>query len=183
MTAPSRVPTWRLLPLCVLAAACAARPTVPSETRASQGTVGCDRTSLSVVFISQVNEPQRAQVEASARRLNALLASQQFAEACSARAMNRTDGRSSAAVCHHVACAGQQDLKVGLFHDPDMPTLAFEKRGAVFLNAAKARAGTPSNLVHEFAHVLGYTHMTWWEWRREDSVPYALADVVEALEP
>lgn len=173
----------RLLPIGLLLVSCAAQPPVRSPAAFTRSaTVSCDATVLNVVFISHADAEQRTRMQDSARRLGALFSSASFAQACSARAMNRTAGRSSLDVCRHVACAGPQDLKVGLFRDPDMPTLAFEKRGAMFFNAAKADAGTPANLAHEFAHVLGYTHATWWEWRREDSVPYALADVIESLD-
>jgi hypothetical protein len=173
---------WPLLTVCVLLASCAARPPAGPGTPVASGTASCPPTTLRLSFISHADAQERARIEASAARLGRLLASARFVEACGARDMNRTGGRTSAAVCRHLACAGEQALKVGLYHDPAMPTLAFEKRGAVFLNAAKSRAGTPANLAHEFAHVLGYTHATWWGWRREGSVPYVVAEVIQALD-
>ncbi|MGH8519434.1 MAG: hypothetical protein ACREUE_18435, partial [Panacagrimonas sp.] len=147
---------WALVPVCLMTVACAIREPLRHEA------LRCEYTALNVVFISEPSAVQRANIEQSAGQLSALMSTPRFIEACAARPMNRTRGRSAAAVCRHLACAGPRDLKVGLYHDADMPTVAFEKRGAVFLNTARARAGRPSNLVHEFAHVLGYSHVTWW---------------------
>lgn len=180
----SRARAWSLVPVCLLAAACATRGPVrhTGTSTAGDDASRCEPTTLNVVLISNADTTQRANIERSARRLSALMSTSDFVEACAARPMNRTHGRSVASVCRHVACAGPKDLKIGLYHDADMPTVAFEKRGVVFLNAAKSRAGSPSNLAHEFAHVLGYSHVTWWGWWREDSVPYALADVIETID-
>ncbi len=180
----SRSRAWTLLPVCLLAAACATRGPVRHTGTSTAGDAAsrCKPTTLNVVLISNADATQRANIEHSARRLSTLMSTSDFVEACAARPMNRTRGRSVASVCRHVACAGPKDLKIGLYHDADMPTVAFEKRGVVFLNAAKSRAGSPSNLAHEFAHVLGYSHVTWWGWWREDSVPYALADVIETID-
>ena len=179
-----RARAWTLLPICLVAAACATRGPVRHAGASATGDDAsrCEPTTLNIVLISNADATQREKIEHAARRLSVLMSTPEFVEACAARPMNRTGGRSSASVCRQVACAGHQDLKIGLYHDAEMPTVAFEKRGVVFLNAAKSRAGSPSNLAHEFAHVLGYSHVTWWGWWREDSVPYALADVVETLD-
>ena len=143
---------------------------------------GCAATTLSLSFISDIDASFRSRVEDSAQRLTTMLSSPSFATHCREQSMNRRDGRSVEQVCQHLACAGPQELKIALYRDASMPTAAFEKRGAVFLNAAKPRAGEPGNLAHEFAHVLGYTHVSWWSWRREGSVPYVLGRIVDELD-
>jgi hypothetical protein len=139
----------------------------------------CDRTTVGLAFISDGPANAKARIEASARTLTGILASDAFAQACRAAEMNRTRGKSVADVCSQLACAGPQTLKIALYDDPDMRTVAFEKRDAVFINTAKDRAGTPQNLAHELAHALGYSHRTCWGWRRKQSVPYVLGRIVE----
>ena len=159
-------------------AACAA-----GGREATDANVACERTDIGIAFISEGERPDRDKVEASARQLTAILASDAFARRCEASTMNRTDGRTEREVCAHLACAGRQIVRVALYRDEDMGTIAFEKKGAVFVNAAKARAGTVGNLAHEFAHVLGYSHRSFWGFRRERSVPYVVGKLVEAAHP
>lgn len=142
----------------------------------------CDRTDVKVEFISAGDAAAMARVEASAKRLNTLLASPDFGRRCNASGMNRTEGRSVEAVCSQMICAGPLSMRVALYHDEQMKTLAFEKRGAVFINTAKSRAGTPANLAHEFAHVLGYSHQSFWGFSREGSVPYVLGRLVKGVD-
>lgn len=139
----------------------------PAEAR-------CEKTEVKIEFLSAGEETKRDSVEHAAQRLEAILASQEFGRSCRASSMNRTGGRSVEEVCWSVSCAGPQVIRVALFRDERMTTLAFEKKGAVFINVAKARAGTPGNLAHEFAHVLGYSHQSFWGISRKDAVPYVI---------
>lgn len=157
-------------------AACAS----PVPARASlEG--ACDSTQLSIAFISDGDAATREKVEGSARQVAAILTSGDFGQRCRASDMNRTGGRSVEEVCRHFACAGSQTIKVGLYDDPDMRAVAFEKSGAVFFNIAKRRAGSPANVAHEFAHVLGYSHRTHWGVRRNKSVPYVVGRLIEQI--
>ena len=95
--------------------------------------------------------------------------------------MNRTGGRSVEEVCEQLACAGEREIKIGIYADPSMKTFAFEKRGAVFINTAKRRGGKPGNLAHEFAHTLGYSHSSYWGILKKQSVPYVVGALVDQL--
>ncbi len=141
----------------------------------------CDSTRLNVAFVSDGDAATKEKVAESARRVAAILSSETFSQTCAASGMNRTGGRSVAEVCRHLACAGSQTIKVGLYADPDMRAVAFEKSGAVFFNIAKGRAGSPGNFAHEFAHVLGYSHVTYWGLRRKNSVPYVVGRLVAQM--
>lgn len=163
----------------LLLAACAS----PVSTRTS--VVGkedaCDSTRLNVAFVSDGDAATKEKVVESARHVEAILASETFRQACEATEMNRTQGQSVAEVCRQLACAGPRTIKVGLYSDAGMRALAFEKSGVVFFNIAKSRAGSPKNFAHEFAHVLGYSHVTYWGLRRKNSVPYVVGRIVAGM--
>jgi hypothetical protein len=160
-----------VLPACL--AACAS----PGSRRTSAEAT-CDRTRLEVAFVSDSDAITKEKVVESARRVADVLTSQAFSQACEASSMNRKGGRSVEAVCRQFACAGSRTIKVGLYDDPAMRAVAFEKSGVVFFNIAKDRAGSPDNFAHEFAHVLGYSHVTYWGVRPKHSVPYVVGRLV-----
>lgn len=175
---------FRIVGLAVLIGglgACAGGGPEPSDAR--RDAAPCHRTHLTIEFISTGDAAAVNRIEDSAKRLTSILASEDFERQCNASGMNRTQGRSVAEVCSQMRCAGPQGIRVALYRDERVNTLAFEKRGAVFVNTAKARAGTPANLAHEFAHVLGYSHRSFWGIARKRSVPYVIGRLVRDADP
>src|SRR5688572_3633480 len=115
----------RRVPVVAAASVCLAACMSPADVRPDAS--ACDRTTVGLAFISDGPADAKARIEASARTLTGILASDAFAQACRAAEMNRTHGQSVADVCSRLACAGPQTLKIALYDDPDMRTVAFEK--------------------------------------------------------
>lgn len=162
----------------LMLAACAS----PSRPQSEIGSCAqCSPTRLSAVFISGGDEASKERIRESVREASTILASKQFQKRCRESAMNRTGAWTIEQVCRRFACAGDGEIRIGLYSDPAMKAVAFEKSGAIFINTAKQRAGQPGNLAHEFAHTLGYSHTTYWGIMRKRSVPYVVGGLVDRL--
>jgi len=172
------------LSVAALLSACASPSTI--DVQRTESPPRCIATDLQPVFITEADEASKVEIQASLGKVSAVLASGAFVQECSRSSMNRTGACSVAEVCQQLACAGAREIRIGIYADASMKTVAFEKNGAVFVNIAKRRGGVPGNLAHEFAHTLGYSHATYWSLMKKHSVPYvvgALVDHLAALGP
>ena len=159
-------------------AACASPPGLQPELVSY---AQCNPTRLAAVFISEGDEVSKERIRESLRQASRVLASGEFLQGCRESAMNRTGACTTEEVCARFACAGDSEIRVGLYSDSAMKAAAFEKSGAIFINTARQRAGQPGNLAHEFAHTLGYSHATYWGIMRKRSVPYVVGGLVDRL--
>lgn len=141
----------------------------------------CAATDLRVTYISEGTEEWTERIESSARAASAIFNSVEFQQECRSSTMTRRREKSVQQVCSEFSCSGPRTIKVGLYNDPSVRVVAFEKSGAVFINTAKTHAGSPGNIAHEFAHTLGYSHSTNWGFIRKRSVPYVIGGLVRSF--
>jgi hypothetical protein len=124
----------------------------------------------------------RDRLDRNVYEVNAILRSGTFLERCAILPLERTNGKSVRQVCEEIACRGATTISVGFFHDTQTKAIAFEQEGMISLNTAREdAAGSAGNLAHEFAHQLGYTHVSTFEYLGARSVPYGIGYLVDRL--
>jgi hypothetical protein len=171
-------PIVRLMLIALLVTACATTSEAPQPPAGP-----CTPTKLVVKFTETPSDLWRTRLESSAALASTILSSDAFAAKCVEMTMRRTNDRTVSDVCRHVACAGEHQLAIGFFHDANTRAIASEGEDGISINTAKADAGagTPGNLVHEFTHILGYTHWTNWAFLGKRSVPYMVGNLVDEI--
>ena len=137
-------------------------------------------TDLSIEFVTDPTASWAQRLNESAATAEAILQSEEFASRCRASKMSRTNGKPVEQVCREFSHAGPIKIEVGFYHDPDTRAIAYEQNDVVYVNTAKSEAGSPGNIAHELAHVLGYTHFTNWAFLGRNSVPYVVGELVDS---
>jgi hypothetical protein len=140
------------------------------------------RTTFRLVYRSEPTAFWRERLERNARNAEAILATSAFLKECMAQKMTQTD-KSVEEVCRDMQYAGPVVLEIGFYERWWTRAIAREMGGYVDVNTAKVKqgAGSPGNIVHEFAHTLGYRHKSNLESRSSSTVPYVIGYIVDRL--
>ena len=143
----------------------------------------CTPTKVIPTFSGERSDEWEKRVSSSSETVTKVFQTQDFAQACQALRMTRTNGKSVQEVCREMVCAGEITPSISFYHDPNTRAIAYESNGALFINTAKkfAGAGGPGNIAHEVTHTLSYTHFTNWAFLGKSSVPYRIGNLVEKL--